>query len=1174
MSWRKIVSLILMAGMLFSQLAFHSMAATYCNWAQFVSDLSVPDGTPFAAGTIFTKTWRLKNIGSCTWDTTYSLVFVSGDSLGAPASINLPKHVTPGQRVDLSVVMTAPSAPGIYRGFWKLSDGSGTVFGIGSSADKAFWVEINVLQEAMVTFDLVASAPYAQWKSGAGPLPFPGTSGDYRGYAQVVNYPNLEDGAVYTTPGLLTVPQYKYNGFIQATYPEYTVQQGDRFQSVVGCEYGTSCYVTFRLDYVTTSGKAKTFWTRREMNDRRAYQVNLDLSPLAGQSVRFVLMMLATGSAEGDRAIWGSPRIVRAEGNPPPITVTPVPYPTMTPSPTPFASPPPIVPSGCDKAAFVADITVPDGTLFAPGAAFSKTWRLKNVGSCAWTTDYKAIFYSGGQMNAPTAINLPAQIAPGQSVDLTINMTAPTTSGLYRGNWVLSNPAGALFGISSNADMPFWLQINVSGGAPVNTGYDFTENVCAAQWKNGAGALPCPGVDADIAGFVVRSDAPHLEDGSAAALPGLLTGPQFKYNGYIQGIYPAFTVQPGDHFQSSVGCEYGANCYVTFRLETMTAAGSTSVFWSWREQNDGRFYNADINLTPLAGQSVRFILSTLATGYPYGDRAIWGAPRIVRAASIITPTFTPSPTPTLTPTSEVENGLTYTNTKYGFQFKYPSQGQIMEQDDNHVKINLPFAPGTNLREKYLSLSVIESPAICNSPFGYGYPPEMIESSQVVINGINFLKERGADGAAGSLYQWTAYSTLKDSVCVSFSFMLHSINPGNYFTPPPVFDEAAESAVFEQIAATLVWIFPVPDLAITQMRYELQNPGCLMPEDPLGVRLWVKNQGRAAAASFTVQVNEAQQSVSGLGVGETIALFFVTSSPGFFNPVTAVVDPANMAAESNESNNSRTETLPVPTPPLPCTLTPTFTPTPTVTPTPVTLIGPYAVILVSLNDVLNIRSDAGADYPIVGSFPWDAVNVMRTGPTRMAGDVQWVEVARPDGSIGWVNAYYLTEYVAHESFCGDARVTQLIDQLKQSVNQSNGNQFASLVSLKHSARINYWRGAMPVNYTTITARTIFTDPQMINWGAGPSGTPDVGTFAQIVQPDMAEVLNISYRLYCDDPSYANMFVDPWLYTNIHYYSVLKPPTPGIDLDWKNWLIGFEYLDGVPYLFGTVHYVWEP
>ncbi|HKY84706.1 MAG TPA: CARDB domain-containing protein [Anaerolineales bacterium] len=135
---------------------------------------------------------------------------------------------------------------------------------------------------------------------------------------------------------------------------------------------------------------------------------------------------------------------------------------------------------------------------------------------------------------------------------------------------------------------------------------------------------------------------------------------------------------------------------------------------------------------------------------------------------------------------------------------------------------------------------------------------------------------------------------------------------------------------------------LPDLTIAEMRIELQNPSCFASGDPLGVRVWVKNIGQAAAGSFLVDVNGAGQSVDGLGMDETIALFF----PGYSNPVTAIVDSTGLVTEVDEDNNTRSEMVPVPTPPLPCataTWTPTDTPTatptatntatPTLTPTP-------------------------------------------------------------------------------------------------------------------------------------------------------------------------------------------------------------------------------------------------
>ena len=791
---RRLFIVLLVGGLLLSQAVTNVSAATPCNWAQFISDVSIPDGSPVSPGAVFTKIWRLKNIGSCTWTSSYALVFDSGSQMSGASPVNLIKSVSPGQTIDLPVTLMAPAAPGRYRGFWKLSDGAGGIFGIGATASSAFWVDVEVPDSSRVVMDMVAFAPFAQWRSGAGALPFPGTSGDYRGYALRLDSLTMEDGAFTNTPSLLTFPQNRYDGNIQGTYPELTVQKGDRFQSAVGCEYGSSCYVTFRLDYVTPSGATHTFWTRPEMNDGRTNQVSVDLSPLAGQTVRFALSILAMGSPNQDRAIWSAPRIVRTISSTP---ITPLPPPVLTPTSTPFGIPPGITPSACDKATFIADINVPDGTLFAPGAVFTKTWRLRNSGSCSWTTNYRLVFYTGEQMGAPTSLSLPSQVEPGGTIDLTINMVAPQSAGLHRADWVLSNANGVLFGTGSPAVNPFWLQINVSGGTALGGGYDFAGNVCAAEWRSGAGTLPCPGTDPDANGFVIKQDAPQLEDGSIATLPGLLVAPQFRYGGYIQGMYPAFTVQAGDRFQGMVGCEYKASCYVTFRLDYMSANGAMHTFWSWNEKNEGRFYNADLDLSPLAGQSVRFVLALSAAGFPNGDRVIWGAPRIQRASVPVTPT--PPPT---------TDWLTYRNAKYAFQLRYPKEGQIESQSENYAKILLPFATGTNLREKYMEVQVTENASQCRSPLGIPNPPQTSET--VIINGITFLKESAADAGVGHLHQWVAYSTARGTTCASLDFMLHSLNRGAFPTPPPEFNMEAESAVFLQIVSTFTWLGPGED----------------------------------------------------------------------------------------------------------------------------------------------------------------------------------------------------------------------------------------------------------------------------------------------------------------------------------------------------------------------------
>ena len=112
--------------------------------AIFISDVTIPDQTIIPAGEVYTKTWRLRNIGSCTWDSDYSLVRVSGDAQVMTSTVPISATVAPADDVDLSVSLIAPLDPGIYREEWKLRNADGILFGIGPGSDKAFWVEIIV----------------------------------------------------------------------------------------------------------------------------------------------------------------------------------------------------------------------------------------------------------------------------------------------------------------------------------------------------------------------------------------------------------------------------------------------------------------------------------------------------------------------------------------------------------------------------------------------------------------------------------------------------------------------------------------------------------------------------------------------------------------------------------------------------------------------------------------------------------------------------------------------------------------------------------------------------------------------------------------------------------------------------------------------------------------------
>jgi len=121
------------------------------------------------------------------------------------------------------------------------------------------------------------------------------------------------------------------------------------------------------------------------------------------------------------------------------------------------------IPVPCDQAAagHPIDVTVSDGTHMKPGEVFSKTWRLENVGTCAWTTDYTVVWFSGVKLGVVTEKPFTGPVEPGKIVDITIDMVSPDQPGMYQSNWKLRNAKGVLLGIGPNGDAPFWARIEV-----------------------------------------------------------------------------------------------------------------------------------------------------------------------------------------------------------------------------------------------------------------------------------------------------------------------------------------------------------------------------------------------------------------------------------------------------------------------------------------------------------------------------------------------------------------------------------------------------------------------------------------------------------------------------------------------------------------------------------------
>jgi len=104
----------------------------------------------------------LKNIGTCTWNSAYSLVFDHENAMGGPVSQPLTTGtVAPGEMLDVSVILKAPVSAGIYKGYWILRDANGVTFGL--KGNDPFWISIVV--DPSLPHELIAN--YIAAESGS-----------------------------------------------------------------------------------------------------------------------------------------------------------------------------------------------------------------------------------------------------------------------------------------------------------------------------------------------------------------------------------------------------------------------------------------------------------------------------------------------------------------------------------------------------------------------------------------------------------------------------------------------------------------------------------------------------------------------------------------------------------------------------------------------------------------------------------------------------------------------------------------------------------------------------------------------------------------------------------------------------------------------------------------------
>jgi cell division septation protein DedD len=309
-------------------------------------------------------------------------------------------------------------------------------------------------------------------------------------------------------------------------------------------------------------------------------------------------------------------------------------------------------------------------------------------------------------LDAADSITLPSNVDPGQTIDISIDLIAPAARGTYKGNWSFEDNAGQKFGLGSSASGPIWVQVKVVL-APTNTPtplleitqtseptlestlvipfkapametltYDLVSEICSAQWLSNNVQQPCPGSSSEAQNAISLVTLPSLEDGSTLINPAIRISPG-NPNGPMQGIYPEYLVQPGDHFRAIASCEANSiSCSALLRVSYQDASNAIVDLWAVGEFYDQKYTQIDIDLGTLAGQKVKFILDATPLNTDPGNHVLWASPGVYRESlpsappttvppSTVTitpaPTATslpsPTPTPTTTPQAEPQSWL-------------------------------------------------------------------------------------------------------------------------------------------------------------------------------------------------------------------------------------------------------------------------------------------------------------------------------------------------------------------------------------------------------------------------------------------------------------------------------------------------------------------------------------
>lgn len=320
-------------------------------------------------------------------------------------------------------------------------------------------------------------------------------------------------------------------------------------------------------------------------------------------------------------------------------------------------------------AAFVTDVTLADDTVVFTGDNLIKTWRIKNIGSCAWQQNYRLTQVNQELAESSSFLVFNDVVSPGETVDISIPVKIPAETGIFEAFWFIETESGDRFGVGSGGKSPLW--IKVVAVAPISTAtnppstatlpptnvfpqgtdgqitlFDFYTQYCDANWFADDILLDCPAPDEQNAIMRIQAST-TLETGQPVSGVIALHLPLSTTDTRVSAVFPPLEIETGDRLIVGAGClQHAINCSVLFNIYYLDDSGQKNALWVVGEFHDGQVTTQEIPLSFLAGKPVTFVLEVSSLGSSEDDIVAWISPRIIRdPVPTPTATFTPSSTP-------------------------------------------------------------------------------------------------------------------------------------------------------------------------------------------------------------------------------------------------------------------------------------------------------------------------------------------------------------------------------------------------------------------------------------------------------------------------------------------------------------------------------------------------